>query len=68
MASENTSDRTLVDRLEQYVSTVSATYDRAETRVRSYTPFVVRAIEVVLAVVLLAYLAHWVYWVYFLGG
>jgi len=67
MASENTSDRTLVDRLEAYASTVSATYDRAEARVRKYTPKIVRTVEVVLAIALLAALAHWIYWVYILG-
>lgn len=68
MASENTPDRTLGDRVAAHVDAVSDRYSYADERVRNYTPYVVRAIEVVLAIALLAYLAHWVYWVYVLGA
>ncbi len=37
-------------------------YEEAVEWIGSYTPYVVRSIEVVLALALLGYLAHWLYW------
>ncbi|SDR02899.1 hypothetical protein [Natronobacterium texcoconense] len=64
MASENAPDRSVADRLVAYSSRLYEAYDQADARVRSYTPYLVRAIEVVIAIALLAALAHWIHWVY----
>lgn len=67
MSSENTPNQAPTDRVVTYLSRITDTYDRLMSRVRSYTPYVVRTIEVVLAIVLLAVLSHWIYWVYIQG-
>ncbi len=61
------SGRTLRERSVESLERAHDTYDRVESRVRTYTPYIVRIAEVVLAVVLLAVLAHWLYWVYIAG-
>ncbi|SFB85875.1 hypothetical protein SAMN05444422_102427 [Halobiforma haloterrestris] len=67
MSSENASDRSLGDRVVDLLSELHGRYNRAEATVRRYTPYVVRVIEVVVAIGLLAGLAHWLYWVYIAG-
>ncbi|TYL36306.1 hypothetical protein CV102_22875 [Natronococcus pandeyae] len=67
MSPENTPNQALTDRVVTYISQINDMYDRLMSRVRSYTPYIVRTIEVVLAIVLLAVLSHWIYWVYIQG-
>ena len=57
-------ERTISDRLYAVLETMENGYDRLAGWARQYTPYVVRTIEVVLAVALLALLTHWVYWFY----
>lgn len=68
MSSENTPDQTGSDRVIAYLSRINDVYERAEDRTRNYTPFVVRSIEILLALALLAVLTHWLYWVYIIGA
>ena len=64
MASENGQD-TIADRVIDGLERVEDVVDDVETRVRMFTPYVVRTIEIVLAVVLLAMLARWFHLFYF---
>ena len=57
-------ERTISDRLFAVLEAMENGYDRLVGRVRQYTPYVVRTIEVVLAVALLALLTHWIYLFY----
>lgn len=66
MSSEGTSGN-LTERTSGAFDRLNTLYYSVERRVRSVSPYVVRVIEVVLAVGLLAALAHWLYWVYVLG-
>ena len=67
MSSGNTSGPTLGERLIDVLDSLHDAYDDVESRVRTVTPYVVRTIEVVLAIGLLAALAHWLHWVYVVG-
>ncbi|WP_246998125.1 hypothetical protein [Halosolutus gelatinilyticus] len=64
MGPETTSDQSPGDRVMRALSRVHDTYDSVADRVRRYTPYLVRTIEVALAIALLAALAHWIHWVY----
>lgn len=64
MSPENTPNRSRSEQVVHYLSRIYEAYDRTVHWARNYTPYLVRAIEVGLAIVLLAVLAHWIYWVY----
>ncbi|WP_418283105.1 hypothetical protein [Halorubrum sp. DTA98] len=57
-------ERTISDRLFALLTEGEEAYNRLVGWLRQYTPYVVRTIEIVLAVALLALLTHWVYWFY----
>ena len=57
-------ERTISDRLYAVLEAMENGYYQLVGWARQYTPYVVRTIEVVLAVALLALLTHWVYWFY----
>ncbi len=62
MSSEGTGEGAAGGRVTETLDRLQAVYDDAMAEVRTYTPYVVRTIEVVLALALLALLAHWLYW------
>lgn len=67
MSSENTSDSGIGERMVAFLDRLNAIYRNVEGRVRTVSPYVVRTIEVILAIGLLAALGHWLYWVYVVG-
>ncbi len=68
MSSGNAADQTIGDRVIALLDRLHEVYDDVERNVRTYTPYVVRTVEVVLAIALLAALGHWIHWVYIAGA
>lgn len=66
MSPDRTSEN-LTERASETFDLLNGLYHSVEEDVRTVSPYVVRVIEVVLAIGLLAVLAHWLYWVYVLG-
>ncbi|AUX08705.1 hypothetical protein AArcSl_1070 [Halalkaliarchaeum desulfuricum] len=61
-------ERSISDRLFELLTTVEETYNTTVEWLRNYTPYVVRAIEIVLALGLLILLAQWYHTVYIVGA
>ncbi|SNR31899.1 hypothetical protein [Halorubrum vacuolatum] len=61
MSSEESAEGSTAERVIEGLTRLGDRFNELQSRVRSYTPPIVRAIEVVLAVALLAGVTYWAY-------